>query len=139
MNIFVDTGAFYALADKSDYHHSRAKAYFVENYQPGLFLTSDFVLIESWTLIHHKLGKKAAQIFWKTIRDGIISLKYITPMDLEQAWIIYNKYADQDFSLVDCSSFAIIERLRLLHAFTFDSHFYIFRTNNNQVLHCSPD
>jgi len=41
MSIFVDTGAFYALADSGDKHHQRAKTYYTANVKSGLFLTSD--------------------------------------------------------------------------------------------------
>jgi len=138
MNIFVDTAAFYALADKKDKYHQRATNYYNEVYQPGFFITSNFVFSESWTLIHHKLGKPAARTFWEKIRNGIIFLHHIKPLDLERGWEISNKYDDQDFSLVDCTSFAIMERLKIFEAFTFDSHFSVFRTKTNQALICQP-
>jgi len=138
MNIFVDTGAFYALADKTDKYHQRAAKYYNKVYQPGLFITSNFVFSESWTLIHHKLGKPAARAFWRKIRSGIIFLHHINPIDLERGWEISNKYNDQDFSLVDCTSFAVMERLKIYKAFTFDSHFSLFRTKTNQAFICQP-
>jgi len=139
MSIFIDTGAFYAMADKRDKFHFKGKNYYVENYEPGQFITSNFVFVESWTLIHHKLGKNAAQTFWNIIRSGTISLKQITLIDLERAWEIFNKYFDHNFSLVDCTSFAIMEHLKILDAFTFDSDFLVFRTETNQPLLCHPD
>jgi predicted nucleic acid-binding protein len=138
MNTFIDTVAFYALADKTDKYNQRAKNYYNENYKPGYFITSSFVFSESWTLIHHKLDKSAARAFWEKIRSGVIFLQHVTPLDLERAWEIFNKYDDQDFSLVDCTSFAMMERLKIFEAFTFDSHFSIFRTKTNQAFICQP-
>ena len=138
MNIFVDTGAFYALADKNDKYHQRAANYYNEVYQPGLFITSILVFSESWSLIHHKLGKSAGRAFWEKIRSGIIVLYHIKPFDLDRGWEIFNNYDDQDFSLVDCTSFAIMERLKISEAFTFDSHFSVFRTKTNRALTCQP-
>ena len=138
MNIFVDTGAFYALADKRDKYHSKATPYYSQVYQPGLFITSNLVFSESWTLIHHKLGKHAARKFWEKVRSGIIKLHFSNPLNLERAWEIFNKYNDQDFSLADCTSFALLERLNISQVFTFDPHFSIFRTKTNQAFICQP-
>ena len=43
--------------------------------------------------------------------------------DEERAWEIFLKYKDKDFSYTDCTSFAVMERLKIDTAFTFDSHF----------------
>jgi len=136
MNIFIDTGAFYALADKRDKYHLKAATYYNQVYQPGLFITSNLVFSESWTLIHHKLGRSAARKFWQKIRSGIVELYFINPLDLERSWEIFNKYRDQDFSLVDCTSFALMERSNISQVFTCDPHFLIFRTKTNQTFIC---
>lgn len=138
MSIFVDTGAFYALADSGDKRHERAKTYYTANAKSGLLLTSEYVFIESWTLIHHKLGKAASQKFWETIRTNIFPLQRVTALDLERAWEVFNKYNDQDFSLVDCTSFAIMERLQIEDAFTFDHHFSVFRLKTASAFRIHP-
>jgi len=138
MTIFVDTSAFYALADKKDKHHLKAKEYYLQKFKPSLFVTSDYVFVESWILIWHKLGRQAARTFWETMRSGIIPLKYVTPVDLERAWEIFNKYYDQNFSLIDCTSFALMERLRIWNAFVFDVHFSVFRIKDQKTINCQP-
>ncbi|MBI5739622.1 MAG: hypothetical protein HZA16_02775 [Nitrospirae bacterium] len=40
-----------------------------------------------------------------------------------KAWDIFLKYKDKDFSYTDCTSFALMEKLRIDTAFSFDSHF----------------
>ena len=138
MSSFVDTGAFYALADSGDKHHQRAKTYYAANIKSGLFLTSEYVFVESWTLIHHKLGKAASQKFWETIRTNVFPLQRVTALDLERAWEISNKYGDQDFSLVDCTSFAIMERPNLVEVFSFDHHFTVFRPKSGIPFRLHP-
>jgi predicted nucleic acid-binding protein len=138
MNIFVDTSAFYALADRTDKYHEPSENYYKHNYQTARFITSNFILVETWTLIHHKIGKPAAHIFWEKIKNGIISLHYVNLLDLENAWEVSQRYQDQDYSLVDCTSFSIMERLKIDTTFTFDSHFSIFRTKTNQAFLCQP-
>ncbi|MBN2093671.1 PIN domain-containing protein [candidate division KSB1 bacterium] len=137
-NIFVDSCALFALLDNADAHFKQAKAFFLSNKTTERFVTSDYVFIESWTLIHHKLGKHIAQIFWKNMRTGFMKIYPIAVSDLDRAWEISNQYVDQDFSLVDCTSFALMERLKIDKAFTFDEHFRIFRTKNNKSFQVVP-
>lgn len=51
----------------------------------------------------------------------------MTPADLEAAWAVGQVFADQDFSLVDRTSFVVMERLGLARAASFDDHFAIYR------------
>lgn len=51
----------------------------------------------------------------------------VEPVDLEAAWRILQGFADQDFSFVDCTSFALMERLGIVDAFAFDDHFLVYR------------
>jgi predicted nucleic acid-binding protein len=41
-------------------------------------------------------------------------------------------FSDQDFSLVDRTSFAVMERLGLVRAASFDDHFAIYRYGRNR-------
>ena len=50
-----------------------------------------------------------------------------TPSDLEVAWQIGERFADQDFSLVDRTSFATMMRLGITRVASFDPHFAVFR------------
>lgn len=138
MSTFVDTGAFYALADTRDERHDRARSYYASHYKPGLFLTSEYVFVESRTLIQNKLGKTAARKFWETIRMNVFTLQRVTALDLERAWEIFRAYEDQSFSLADCTSFAIMERLKIIEAFSFDVHFSVFRTKAGAIFQVFP-
>jgi len=94
MNIFIDTGAFYALADTSDAHHNAAKDFYASTLGTHRFFTTTFVLVETWLLIRNKLGYRAAQKFFDTIRKGVIALIDVLPPDLEKARAILTEYAD---------------------------------------------
>ena len=48
-------------------------------------------------------------------------------MDLDTAWAIGELYDDQDFSIVDRTSFAVMERLGITRAASFDHHFAVYR------------
>ncbi|MBI3062645.1 MAG: hypothetical protein HYY83_11790, partial [Deltaproteobacteria bacterium] len=61
MKVFLDTGAFVALADEDDRYHTAAKSIYTELLQlKALLLTSNFVLSETYTLIRFRVGHQAA-------------------------------------------------------------------------------
>ena len=47
--------------------------------------------------------------------------------DLEVAWEIGNSWHDQDFSIVDRTSFAVMRRLGIDNVASLDDHFSVFR------------
>ncbi len=124
MTLFVDSSAFYAAADDGDSSHERA----IKVLGAGeTLVTTDHILVESWLLIRHRLGRTAAERFWAAIRSGAAALEPVGSADLETAWAIGQAFADQDFSIVDRTSFAVMERLGVLRAATFDADFAVYR------------
>jgi predicted nucleic acid-binding protein len=51
----------------------------------------------------------------------------VTPADEDRAWEIFTGYEDQDFSFADCTSFAVMQRMKLTTAFAFDKHFKVMK------------
>jgi predicted nucleic acid-binding protein len=97
LSLFVDTSAWYAAADSGDRSNSRA----VEVLSRGdRLVTSDNVLVETWTLIRHRLGRIAAEQFFDGLRGGVATIEAVTLADLESAWTIGRDFPDQDFSLL---------------------------------------
>ena len=43
------------------------------------------------------------------------------------AWEIGERFPDQNFSIVDRTSFAVMERLKIATAASFDAHFAVYR------------
>jgi predicted nucleic acid-binding protein len=124
MSLFVDTSIWYAAADSSDRSNARSKAILKSG---EALVTSDHVLIETWTLLHHKLDSKAAERFWEGLRNGIAVIEAVTLADLEVAWDIGASWSDQDFSIVDRTSFAVMRRLGIDRVASLDAHFAVFR------------
>src|SRR5437868_15387887 len=104
MSLFVDTSMWYAAADSSDRSNARAKAILKSG---ETLVTSDHVLVETWTLLHHKLDRKAAERFWDGLRSGIAIIETVTAADLESAWDIGGLWRDQDFYILDPTSLAL--------------------------------
>jgi predicted nucleic acid-binding protein len=125
--IFVDTGGFYAAADVSDQHHDLASAVFEARGIAGDLVTSDHVFVETWSLLRARLGRKGAMRFWDAMRSGVVRMHGVTSADLVHARRIAQEWSDQTFSLVDCTSFALMERLDIREAIAFDSHFRAYR------------
>ena len=108
MSLFVDTSIWYAAADSSDAGNARAKAILAEG-EP--LVTSDHVLVETWTLLRHRIRRHTADRFWEGLRNGVAAVESVGVADMEAAWQIGVSYRDQDFSIVDRTSFAVMCRL----------------------------
>jgi predicted nucleic acid-binding protein len=126
--IFVDTWAWYALADTRDADHEAAQKANERLIDRGhTFVTTNFVLAEALTLIRYHLHHAAAVRFWHTLRDliaaGLVELVRVSEPQEHAAWEIFERYGDQKFSYADCTSFAVMDDLGLSHAFTADRHF----------------
>jgi uncharacterized protein len=88
---------------------------------------TDHILLETWRLLRDHVHRKAAEDFWSGVRRGAARLEFVTIADLESAWSIGESFPDQSFSIVDRTSFAVMERLGLTRAASFDDDFAIYR------------
>ncbi len=124
-HIFVDTGAWVALADEDDIHHKDAASIFPSllKTHKGL-ITSNLVVAESYILMLKGLGHGAAINFLERINSSPRIARIYSTSDIESnAEEILRKYQDQDFSYTDAVSFAIMKMQRLKKSFSFDRHF----------------
>jgi predicted nucleic acid-binding protein len=78
---------------------------------------------ECHALLLARLNRRIALQFLDQIERTAVRLIVVTPADLRRAHEIVRQYDDKDFSLTDATSFAIMERLSIRYAFTFDSDF----------------
>jgi predicted nucleic acid-binding protein len=124
VTLFADSSALYALFDASDTQHERAVPILTSG-EP--VTTSDHVLVESWLLVHVRLGQRLADRFWQGIREGGVAVEPVTHADLEVAWRIGEDFPDQGFSIVDRTSFAVMQRLGVYRVAAFDNDFAVFR------------
>src|SRR3977135_1755680 len=120
MSIFVDTSVWFAAAAKGDRNNELAKS--ILQSVPD-HVTTDHVLIETWVLLKSKFGRGPAETFWERIRSSSVHIEPVTPVDLEAAWTIGSSFPKQDFSLIDRTSFAVMERTGITKAATFDADF----------------
>jgi predicted nucleic acid-binding protein len=125
--VFVDTSAFYAIADEDDRYHKDALSTLEASISAEPVITSDHVVVESWLLIGSRLGRQAAMRFWDGVSIDVFTVVGVTAEDFRRARDIAQEWSDQAFSLVDCTSFALMERLDVRRALAFDKHFRIIR------------
>jgi uncharacterized protein len=125
MKIFVDTGAWVSIAMKRDKHHETA-VQLLRNIQKDSvsLITSDYILDEVLTLVRkHSTHKNARNIGVTILKSPVVRLERITESVWEKAWKIFQRYKDKMWSFTDCTSFALMDQLRIQHAFTFDPDF----------------
>ena len=123
--IFVDTGWFKGMIDKSDEHHIRARSIYrgLKKNRSAL-LTTNFVVGETFTLVRRSCG-----LYWaKKLNELLTSLKSsleierVTGEDEGRVWEWF-WYDWKRLSYLDCTSFAVMKRLGLKKVATFDEHF----------------
>jgi predicted nucleic acid-binding protein len=124
MSLFVDTSIWYAAADASDRSNAQSKAILLAGER---LVTTDHVLLETWTLLRWRIHRAAAERFWEGLRSGVAHIEPVCAADIESAWQIGQQWPDQDFSIADRTSFAVMLRLGLERAASLDEHFAVFR------------
>ena len=122
---FVDTAAYYALADADDANHPSARVILTQLWtERWRLVTTNFVLAEIHALVLHRLGRTPALRALSNIRSSpATQIVRVTAADEVRAWAIITQYTDKLFSYTDATSFAVMERLGLTQVFTFDRDF----------------
>lgn len=128
MKVFVDTGAFIALADSDDRNHRTARAFYEEAKTKGArFVTTNFVVCETMNYLRMKISHDVATAFREGLgKSGIFEVLDITSRLNDEAFRIFRQFADKDFSFTDCTSFAFMKAHKIRKAFAFDRHFEQF-------------
>jgi predicted nucleic acid-binding protein len=129
VTLFADSSTLYAASDVGERHNARAKGILEREER---VVTTDHVLVETCLLLQRRLGSHAADRFWAAIRDGAATVELVGSADLEVAWSIGEAFPDQGFSIVDRTSFAVMQRLGVYRAASFDDDFAIFRFGRNR-------
>ena len=122
--VFVDSGPLIALADRGDAHHAGARRFFER--AGARLLTRVGVLAEAVTFVRYRFGHAPARRLGDHVRTGrALTLLPIELTDDLEGWRWFLRYRDQQFSLVDCWSFAVMTRLGIREVATFDHDFAI--------------
>ena len=122
-HVFADTSGFLALMDGDDQYHKAAVTAWRGYGERGLVLwTSDYVRLETWSLIQRRLGPEAVLDF----KDLILPLVTVLPVDevmFDHAVEKWRLARRRNLSVVDITSFDCMRKNGITEAFAFDGHF----------------
>lgn len=129
MSIFVDSSIWFAATVARDRGNTRAKSILRQTTE---ITTTDHIVVETWLLLNSRYHRRGAERFWESMRSGAVRVEIVTAADLETAWAIGQAFLDQSFSIVDRTSFAVMERLGLTRVASFDEDFAVYRYGRNR-------
>lgn len=125
--VLMDSSAYYALTTDRDPNHAAAYSILTRfaRESPRLF-TTNLIVAETHALLLARLGHATAVRFLTELDRSSTVLIRVSAKDEQRARAIIYQYDDEDFSLTEATSFAVMERLHIAHAFAFDHHFTQF-------------
>ena len=129
--VFVDTGAWIALTDRSDqYHSAAADIYSRLKQRRERLVTTDYVLDETLTRLRYDAGHAHAMRFLELTeqgeRSGVVLRVHVTEDIFQSAVALFRQYTTAALSFTDCTSFVVCRRHAIAEAFAFDQHFLMF-------------
>jgi predicted nucleic acid-binding protein len=125
--VFVDSGAWIALALSRDPLHAQAREQWDLLRAAGARLhTSVPVVIETFTFLDRNANRDVA-LAWKdsVAQPGTLIILPCDLRDLQRSWEYFRRADLHKLSAVDATSFAIMKRARIRLAYTFDHHFAV--------------
>lgn len=122
--LFVDTSAWVALSVSSDGLHEKARQFADASARDFRWVTTNWVLAEAATFLRRRAGHLQAVRFHRSVeRSSRLTIHTVGAEEEARAWSIFDGYTDKAFSVVDCTSFAVMEYRGIGAAFAFDGHF----------------
>ena len=129
MPAFVDTSFYIARVMPRDQWHEEA----LRAVRPGItFFTSAFVVNETISLLQARGFFSAAISFLREARlSQDVSIVYPDAVMQSEGWDLFARWGPAGANAIDCVSFAVMRKLAIRKAFTFDEH---FRTAGFEIL-----
>lgn len=121
--VFVDTAGLFAALVRNDINHEDAAATLDRLLEREVELyCSNYVLLEALALLQHRVGLEAARQVEHELRP-LLHVSWIDEPSHRRAFRRLELRGRRSLSLVDCSSFVVMEEVGLRHVFTYDSDF----------------
>ncbi len=126
--VFVDTGAWDAIADSGDPNHELALLFRDEIAGQCRLITTNYVLDELFTLLLINVGYRRTVAFKRQldalVQEGILDAVWVSEDMVERAWDVFEQFnSDKRWSYTDCTSYVVMREHNIVEAFAFDHHF----------------
>ena len=128
--IFIDSSAWFAGVNRNDRHHPRAIE-LLASHAP--LVTSHLIIVETGLLTNSRIDFATAERFLHGVSGGSCEILEISDADWRKSLAIPGRFPDQTFSIVDRTSFAMMERLGITQAISFDDDFIIYRYGHGRA------
>ena len=123
--LFVDTSAWFALADPEDRAHAGVTRELRDAVQRGVrIVTTNLVVAETHALLLRRVHRAAALAFVREVGrqpNVVVSNSPEHEARAQRDWL--ERYDDQDFSFTDAVSFAVMTERGTRDALALDRHF----------------
>ena len=125
--IFADSSFLFALIVRRDPFNAAAKAaYRAVSRDDRPIVTTNFVLVELHALMTNRVAASVATNALFEIEAGDTIIVRVKEEDEAKAREILRQHTDKGYSLLDATSFAVMRRLGIDSALSFDRHFVQF-------------
>lgn len=126
-NLFIDTSGWASIFIPTEKHHLLAAQYFREAIAKRTpVVTTNYVIAELVALLNspHRLPRERIFNHINIVRQNL----YITHVHIDSAidqsaWELCQNRSDKPWSLLDCSSFIVMQQMHIQQALTTDRHF----------------
>jgi predicted nucleic acid-binding protein len=123
--LFVDTSAWYPVADPRHPDHSSLAQELTDRVRSGVrVVTTNLVVAETHAILLRRVGREGALRFLgEVLRDPLLVETSTPEMERRavEEWLA--PYSGQDFSLVDAVSFVVMKDRGTTEALTLGHHF----------------
>ena len=123
MRVFVDTSSLYALLDRTDENHLKAKREWNRILDADYTLVaSNYILVETLALLQNRIGMEAVRGFQEDVFP-LLFVEFITPKIHRLGTSALLSSSRRRLSFVDCVSFEVMRETGIRKVFAFDPHF----------------
>jgi len=123
VTVFADTSALYALIVRTEEGHAEVAAAFTRLLQGRRpLVTSNYVILETAALLQNRIGLPAVRDFDERLVP-LLAVRWITESQHRRAVERLVRGDRRGISLVDCTSFEIMEGESIKEAFALDRDF----------------
>lgn len=128
-SLFIDTWAWVTLRDKGEARHQEVSDFYRRfASQSNLAYTTDYVLVETYTILFKRLpfvhAKASVEMIDAAVKRGVLKIEWMTSDRFVRVKALRLRLQDKPtISFADLSSMVVMNELGLSEILTEDEHF----------------